>query len=73
MGKIISDPTPFDSVPAPDDVLIIMDEPSGTPETKKITVGQLLGYAEKVILKCEACGQWGAYQTPCKYCGYPIG
>jgi hypothetical protein len=25
-----------------------------------------------VIVKCGACGQWGAVKTACKHCGHPI-
>lgn len=26
----------------------------------------------EVIVKCVACGQWGAIKTPCRHCGNPI-
>lgn len=41
-----------------------------SPET--ITaLKKALGYGD-VIVKCPACGQWGATKTACKHCGYPI-
>lgn len=27
---------------------------------------------QRVLVKCRACGQWGAVMTPCRHCGSPI-
>lgn len=27
---------------------------------------------ENVVVKCVACGQWGARFCECRYCGHPI-
>lgn len=27
---------------------------------------------QNVLVKCSACGQWGARFCECRYCGYPI-
>ena len=29
-------------------------------------------FFRKVVVKCPACGQWGAALCECKYCGHPI-
>lgn len=29
-------------------------------------------FFQKVVVKCPACGQWGAAMCECKYCGHPI-
>lgn len=30
-------------------------------------------FPDKVVVKCDHCGQWCAVKTACKHCGAPVG
>lgn len=34
--------------------------------------GKIEIFPEKVIVKCQHCGQWCARKTACVYCGAPV-
>ena len=60
-----------------DDDILVMADVAG--QSHSVSIKDFLKealedrYPQKVIITCEACGRWGAYQTDCKHCAFPVG
>ena len=60
--------------PVDTDVMFLVDNPTAG-RASRVTLSNLIksiGYPEKVLEKCPACGQWGAVMCECPKCGHPI-
>ena len=78
-GKKITDLERYDTETqnVKDDDVLVMADVAG--QSHSVSIKDFLEealadrYPKEVIIPCEACGRWGAYQTDCKHCSFPVG